>query len=261
MDETGVHLIQFDHTFKEAKYYWNSLCESSYLARIFSTSEGNLSTASRMCSVDRKHLRTLLRKYKIDFLTSFQYPTFPWIDYTQTFKKAKRAWIEQFEISYLTRAHATWNTPGLIARNTGIDRTHVRMLLDHYNIRKITHPKPTMRTVVHPEKFGKQKLLTRFYNGIEFERGFAVYLFLKGKPPERQDIERIIQFLYRYRVWDSLRTALIAVNMLVVVRHHWNWNEYAWNEAILPNEWKQGLARVLAGEKIECVLNTYLISL
>jgi DNA-binding NtrC family response regulator len=52
-----------DRSFSEHKADWEQEFEKKYLAWLLARADGSISKASRLASMDRKHLRGLLRKH------------------------------------------------------------------------------------------------------------------------------------------------------------------------------------------------------
>lgn len=60
----GAH-IDLGLPFKEAKEQWIQVFERRYLAGVFAAKEGNITHAADHAGINRRHMRTLLRKYGI----------------------------------------------------------------------------------------------------------------------------------------------------------------------------------------------------
>ena len=63
--DPGDLIVRGDLPFAEAKQRVIDAFEARYLRQLFDRCEGNVSAVARAAEVDRKHLRTLLRKHGI----------------------------------------------------------------------------------------------------------------------------------------------------------------------------------------------------
>lgn len=279
MNETERTLIRFDLPFGEAKKLWNTLCESAYIAHIMKKTDGNLSVAARRNSIDRKYLRSLIREYAINVHNPATETQIRSMNFDQTFKNAKICWMEFFEQAYLTEAFATTNIIGAVARKIRHDRKLVRKLLRKYRIGKFAQPEQTpqpqetsMLITQEPkttdEKEAEEnpeyiKLHRQFYNGINFERGMIAYLHFDGECTTPQGVHHLGIILggeyswyaqLRFGNWNRLQTLLRKLRILISAR---DYSVYDWNDALVPIEYKDALARKQAGEPVEKILAFY----
>ncbi|MCX6714193.1 MAG: hypothetical protein NTX72_00050 [Candidatus Uhrbacteria bacterium] len=270
--EAEMHLIRFDLPFGEAKNLWNILNESAYIAQIIQETNGNLSFAARKNKIDRKHLRALIHRYKINVHDPIPETQTVSVDVELPFENAKTRWIEFFERAYLMNAYAKTTVNALIGRNICLDRKHVRNLLRKYKIRNVSRPeqpKPTQETDVQTtqeltkENLAYAKLKRQFYNGICFKRGMIAYLHFNGKRTTLEGMHHIVNILggqnvYRGKLmsgyWNPLQVILAKLNILIPVT---NYAIYDWNDALVPIEYKDALERKLAGESVKEILAFY----
>lgn len=150
------------------------------------------------------------------------------------------------------------------ARRVGLDRKMFRRYLKKFRIGTCQRAQTTTEPVqtIVPDS-PHDKLLRRFYNGVNFKRGMIAYLHFNGECTTHggvRELAKTLGGLYfwnehkQYKNWNALQTLLTKLGILVSTPY---FTVYDWNDACVPIEYKHALVRKTAGEDIEQILTFY----